>query len=141
MIRNLILSTSLLALSAAASAQCTLTVAGTGAAGTALTFTVDGSNLTGFAFLAIGDTTGTTQIDFGPLGVLSLGLEFPFQAVPIGPTDLQGDASLQIAVPATLPASVSLYAQGIPLGIDFTPGGGLPGLDFCSTNVEAFTIG
>jgi hypothetical protein len=144
MLRSLLLASMF---AATAAAQCaTLSVTGTGAPGTALVFTIDGTTANAFAFVAIGDTQGSTSIQFGPLGTLSLGLAVPFVPVPVGPTDSNGDASLTINVPAQFPGSLDLFAQGITIG--FTPpsgpptGPGIPSLfSFCSTNVVAFHVG
>jgi hypothetical protein len=137
--RTLLFGSALLLAAANAAAQCTLTVTGTGAPGTSLTFAVDGSTPSGFAFLAIGDTQGTTTVALGPLGTLTLGLAFPFGVVPMGPTDAQGDASLTIDIPAGVTGSADLFAQGVTLGV--TLGGGMPTLSLCATNVVGFHVG
>jgi hypothetical protein len=143
MLQNFLVAASLLAVATSATAQCTLGVTGTGAPGTSVTFAVDGTVIGGFAFLAIGDTQGTTAINFGPLGTLTLGLAIPFSAVPMGQTNLQGDAVLSLAIPATVPGGADLFAQGVTLGISMPGPGGpsLPTLSFCATNVVGFHIG
>lgn len=146
MLAKFLLASSLLGLAATASAQCSLTVTGTGAPGTTVTFAIDGSSPGAFAFLAIGDTQGTTAINLGALGTLTLGLTFPFTALPVGMTNLQGDATLALDIPAGAQGSLDLFAQGVTLGVSLPgpggPGGpGLPGLTWCTTNVAAFHIG
>jgi hypothetical protein len=130
---------------ATAAAQCaTLSVTGTGAPGTTLTISIDGTAANAIAFVAIGETQGSTSIPLGPLGTLDLGLAMPFIPVPVGLTDASGDASLAIAVPAQFPGGLDLFAQGITLAFTFTPPTG-PGFPFsltsCTTNVVGFHVG
>lgn len=129
-------------LAAAASAQCSsLTVTGSGAPGTTLTVALDGTSPNAFAFLVLGNTQGTTTINFGALGTLTLGLAAPFTPAPIGMTNLQGDVSMTIQVPSNLPVGgVDLFAQGVTLGLQFTPPTP-PSFSFCASNVAGFHIG
>jgi hypothetical protein len=139
MLQNLLLASSLLLLTTTAAAQCSLAVTGSGAPGTALTFAIDGTG-SGFAFLAIGETQGTTTIPLGSLGTLTLGLDLPFVPLPIGFLDAQGDRSLAVNIPAGVTSGLDLFAQGVTLGISFG-GPGMLTLDLCATNVAAFHVG
>ncbi|MFT6078075.1 MAG: hypothetical protein ACJA0V_000319 [Planctomycetota bacterium] len=91
-----------------------------------------------FAFFAVGDTTGTTAINLGNFGTLTLGLAAPFVAAPAGFTDINGDASLSFQVPATGPTG-TYYAQAVTVGFGIVPGTGLS-LSFCSGDVASFTL-
>ena len=85
MLRSLLLASMF---AATAAAQCaTLSVTGTGAPGTAITISIDGTTANAIAFVAIGDTQGSTSIPLGPLGTLSLGLAMPFIPAPLVSTD------------------------------------------------------
>lgn len=139
MLQNLLLASSLLVLATTGAAQCSLAVVGSGAPGGSLTFAIDGTG-SGLAFLAIGETQGTTTIAFGSLGTLTLGLDLPFVPLPIGFLDAQGDRSITVAIPAALTTGIDLFAQGVTLGISFG-GPGMPTLDLCATNVAGFHVG
>lgn len=140
MLRSVLVLASLVA---AASAQCsTLSVTGSGAPGTTLQVALDGNSPNAIAWLVLGETQGTTAINLGPLGTLTLGLAAPFTPAPMGMTNLQGDASLTINVPTTLPTTgLDLFAQGVTLGFTFTPGPNPFGFNWCASNVVGFHIG
>jgi hypothetical protein len=128
------------------SAQCALlTATGTGAPGTTLTLTIDGTLPNRLAHILIGQTLGSSALPVGPLGPIILGLAEPWAPFLIGQTDANGDASLVLPVPASVPAPISFYAQGLLLGITFIQGGpgqGLQiGINGCTTNVLPTTIG
>src|SRR5262245_51958936 len=89
-----------------------LAVGGTGAPGTNLTFSLTGADPGAHAWLVIGATQGTTVINIGPIGTLTLGLVEPFIPHPIGQTDDLGNASGTIHVPPGTPFSLDLFAQG-----------------------------
>lgn len=143
MFSKLLVASTLLGLVAQASAQCSLSVTGSGAPGSTLAFALDGSTAGAFCFLAIGETQGTTTINLGPLGTLTLGLAFPFAPVPIGVANAQGDVSFSLNVPSGLTTGIDLFGQGITLGISMPGpgGGGPPSLSFCTTNVVSFHVG
>lgn len=141
MFRSLLLASTIVCFAAAATAQCAaLSVTGSGAPGTAVTLTIDGTAAHAFAFVAIGDTQGTTSIPLGPLGTLDLGLAFPFIPVPVGLTDAAGDASLTINVPTQFTGSLDLFGQGVTIGFSFSPPTP-PTFTLCATNVVAFHVG
>jgi hypothetical protein len=129
----------------AAPAQCaTLTVTGTGAPGTSLTLTIDGTAANQFAFLAVGQTQGSSTLPLGPFGTLTLGLAQPWAPVPVGQTDASGNAAIIVTVPPMVPSTLALFGQGLTLGFTIgTPGPGQPpfSLTTCTTNVAAFSIG
>lgn len=114
----------------------TLTVTGSGAPGTDVVFALSG-DATSPAFLAIGNTTGTTVFNFGPLGSLTLDLDHPFAIVPLGFTNASGEAGRTVHIPPNFP-SADLFAQGVT--ISWTPPPHLT-LSFCTSNVVAFHIG
>lgn len=133
-------------LAVGASAQCAnLTVTGTGAPGTALQFDLDGTTPHAFAVLLVGDTTGTTTVNLGPIGSLTLGLDMPFVPVPFGLTDANGDRSRTFNVPSTATMGFDLYGQAVTVGVSITmpPGGGMPSLTWttCASNVASFHLG
>jgi hypothetical protein len=137
MLKNLVIAA---ALCAAAHAQCaSLAVTGTGAPGTSLTLAIDGTAANQFAFLIVGQTAGSSSLAVGPFGTINLGLAQPWSPVPIGQTDQNGDVSLTVQVPTSVPATIGLFAQGLTLG--FTIGQGPPSLSSCTTNVVGFSIG
>ena len=144
MLRTLLLASTF---AAAAAAQCaTLAVTGTGAPGTALTISIDGTTANAIAFVAIGDTQGSTSIPLGPLGTLDLGLAMPFVPVPVGMTNASGDASLTINVPTGFVGGVDVFGQGITIGFNIPsgpPGPGFPNnlFSLCTTNVVGFHVG
>ena len=126
------------AVAATASAQtcATLTATGTGAPGTDLTFALEGG-ANAFAFLALGDTAGTTTINLGQLGSLTLDLAQPFVPMPLGLTDANGDISRTFNIPAGLPAT-DLLVQGLTLTFTLMP---TPGLSACTSNVASVHVG
>ncbi|MFO1078468.1 MAG: hypothetical protein U1E73_12160 [Planctomycetota bacterium] len=133
-------SAALAAFAATASAQCgTLATTGTGAPGTALTIDLSGATPMAMAALAVGDTLGTTTINLGSFGSLTLGLAQPFIPLPLGRTDAAGAASRTINVPSTVTQGIDLNAQAVVLGISFGQGG--LSLTFCATNVVSFHLG
>lgn len=136
MMRKLLLALTIACLSAGLSAQCATTSASNNA-GT-VTLEVDGDTPMAFAFFVVGDTTGSTAINLGNFGTLTLGLAAPFVPAPAGFTDMNGDASLSFEVPATAPAG-TYYAQAVTVGFDIVPGTGLS-LDFCAGDVASFTL-
>lgn len=130
----------LIATSTFATAQncSTLAVTGSGAPGTTLTLALTGGDPNTLAMVALGASTGSTQIGFGPLGSLSLGIAQPQGLIPLGRTDANGDATLSIKLPnATLP-TLTLYGQAITATLQ---AGRPPQLAFCTSNVEMFMIG
>ena len=123
-------------LAAAATAQCaTLTVTGSGAPGGSLTISLDAAPRA-LAFLAVGETAGTTTINLGPVS-FDLGLVMPFAPVPLGMTDATGSASLTFAVPANIP-SADVFLQGLSAGLSLPPNFGL---SVCTSNVVALHLG
>jgi hypothetical protein len=125
----------LLAAAAAAPAQsCSLAVSG-GAPGSTLSISVTGAPMS-LAAVAVGQTAGTTVIDLGSLGSLTLGLAQPFVPVPIGILDSNGTASVSIPVPSQLPA-LDLVMQGVTVGVSVMPFA----LSLCGTNVVSVHVG
>jgi hypothetical protein len=112
-----------------------LTVAGGQSA--PLVFTAASLAANAPSLLVIGPTTGTTTLNFGPIGTLTLGLAAPFVPVPLGNTSASGGATLSIDLPNNLPPQ-ALHAQALSLGIGTTRP---PRVEFCTTNVVAFSIG
>lgn len=127
-----------LALASALPAQAcsSLSISG-GAPGSNLSIAVSGAPAGGFAVLVVGEQAGSTQIPL-PMGQsLLLGVAEPFFPVPLGQTDLSGAASLQLAIPASLPGQLQLQAQAVGLGFSFPQ----IMLQACTSNVVAVTIG
>ena len=95
------------------------------------------------AFLVVGDTTGTTAFDFGPLGSLTLGLVQPFALFPVGSTDAAGALSLSFPNNGNAP-DVDLFAQAVTVGFTLNvppiPGELPVSLEFCTSNVAAFSL-
>jgi hypothetical protein len=126
-----------LAIAGTAAAQnCSLTITGSGAPNTSLSFAFQGAPRSP-ALLVIGDTQGTTTLNFGSLGSLTLGLAQPFVAAPLGFTDATGAVTRDVHVPGNVPSS-DLFGQGV--GITFAPPPNL-GLGFCTTSVVPFHVG
>lgn len=138
----LVLSSSLLAASAWAGDCSSLAadVQGDLQSGATVTVDVTGSLPNALTFLVVGETAGTTSIDLGPLGGLTLGLELPFVPLPVGSTDGNGDLSLSFDTPG-VPVSIDpidLLAQAVSIDVQF--GGGPPSIDTCTSNVVSVTI-
>lgn len=128
---------SVLCLASIATAQCgTLAVTGPGTAGTTLTVAVSGTTANGMVALVVGQTTGTTPINLGPLN-LTLGLAQPFFPVPIGTADASGNVSVSFQVPSQVTQQVALNGQAVTFGLTLRPFA----LSACASNVVAFTIG
>ena len=128
-------------LAAPVAAQCSdMTVSGDGSAGSTLSFALTGGAAEAPAIVFVGPNEGNFSINLGPLGSLDLGLAPPFIPLFMGLTDGSGDATLEFDLPpATLP-QIDLFAQGTT--IEFTPPDrGPPSIDFCTSDVEAFSIG
>ncbi|MGE3174586.1 MAG: hypothetical protein AB7O97_18285 [Planctomycetota bacterium] len=133
--RNLFLALSLLA--GTASAQCgTLAITGPGTAGTDLNVAVTGSSAGGLIVVMVGQTTGTTTIDIGPLN-LTLGLDTPFFPVPLGRADGNGDVARSFTIPNAITQQIALNAQAAAFLLSIFPFN----LSACATNVAAFTVG
>jgi hypothetical protein len=124
-------------LAAAVPAQScgTLTVQG-GAPGTTFDLALAGATADAFAFVFVGTTLGATTIPL-PASSLTLGLAAPFVPVPLGATDGQGNAALQVQVPAQVPQQISLHAQAATIAFSLRPFS----LSACASNVASFTIG
>ena len=118
-----------------AAQNCTLTITG-GAPSTNLTFAFTGAPRSP-ALVVIGDTQGTTTLNFGSLGSLTLGLAQPFLPAPLGLTDANGAVTLSVRVPNGVPSS-DLFGQGVD--VTFTPPPNVS-LTFCTTSVVAFHVG
>ena len=121
-----------------------LAVTGTGAPGTDLVFNLTGAEPHAHAWTMIGFAEGTTVINIGPLGTLTLGLVEPFIPKPMGHTDANGDATDTIFVPPGLPFSLDMFAQSFSwsVNVQHSPGGpATVSIVFCTSGVEPFHIG
>lgn len=124
--------------SASAAQNCsTLAVTG-GAPGTDLTFAVSGAPADSATLLIIGDTLGSTVIPT-PFGDINLGLAQPFSFFPLGTTDAAGNVSLVIPVPSQVATCLQTNAQALTLEV--TIAAGPPTVNFCTSNVDAVSIG
>lgn len=132
-----LLIASILSLASVASAQCgTLAITGAGTAGTTLSIAVTGTAPSGLVALVVGQTTGTTAINLGPLS-LTLGLAQPFLPVPLGRADANGDVSVSFTIPNGVSQQIQLNAQSATFGFTMRPFS----ITACASNVVAFTIG
>lgn len=142
---------SIAALSAAATAeaQCnnlaqnpptcsTLSITGNGAPGTTLTFDIQGPRLR-YAFALVADNAGLTTLST-PGFHLELGIETIWFTLPLGFTDLQGNASADINLPQAL-TPATYHAQGIVFDFVPTTSPSGPAVTLCTSNVEAFSVG
>ncbi len=146
MLTKSLLALSLGLLATSASAQCSaLTVTGTGLPGTTLQVDVDGTTAGEMAFLLVGAAQGTTTLNLGMMGSLTLGLATPFLPLPLGMTNATGDVSRSFAVPSAATMGLDVFGQGLTIGFSFTPptGGGMPSFGFstCTSNVVPFHVG
>jgi hypothetical protein len=130
-----LLAGAVLAAAVQAQACSTLTITGSGAAGSDLTFALQGDP-SALGLLAVGETTGSTTIHFGPIATLDLGLAQPFILLPIGRTDQNGDVTLTVTLPNNVP-SLDLNGQGMTVTFSFRP----LSIAFCTSDVVAFHIG
>jgi hypothetical protein len=147
MLRNFLLSASLVSFAAVAPAQQCATL-GITVDADSVAINLDGpapalgSVLPNFAFLVLGDTLGTLPIDLGGLGGFTLGV-LPNVLLPLGATDAAGDVALTFPN-APVPPEL-LQAQGLILSINLPqpPFGGAPSVafSFCTSNVVAFSYG
>ena len=140
MLRPLAALASTLALTAVAAAGTCSTLAITvtpDATGFVNDIAIDltGAHPDSLALLAFGETLGTTTIST-PLGGLDLALASPFNLIPLGMTDANGDVAMATSAPAGI--GLDLHAQAITAGL--TPGFPLPSFDFCVSNVADFSL-
>jgi hypothetical protein len=128
---------SILALAGTATAQCgTLAFTGAGTAGTTLTVDVTGTTAGGLVIAMVGETTGSTTLNLGPLS-LTLGLDTPFFPVPLGRADSSGAISRSFNVPSQLTTAIPLNAQHTTFTLSLFPFN----LGGCAGNVAGFSIG
>lgn len=113
----------------------TLAVSGDINPGSTLSLALSGAPADSWTAIALGDTLGSTTIGGGML-MVTLDLDAPFLILPFGRTDANGDASLDITVPASVPVSalpsMDLYVQAATLDVSF--GMGAPSISFCTSN-------
>lgn len=108
-----------------------------GAAGSQLSVSFSGAVAGNLAVLVVGEQAGASQVALPLGGSLLLGVAEPFFPLPLGVVDASGAASLQLQVPASLPAQISVQAQAVSLGYTMMPFG----LSACASNVVPVTIG
>ncbi len=130
----------LLAAPVAAQSCSDLTVGGDGTPGTALTFDVAGAPANATTIVLLGFQEMAIS---GPFG-LELGI-VPALVIVGGSADGNGDFSASIDIPENIPGGFDAFAQSLSIGFSLPgPGGGGPPTDlfsFCSSDVEAFTVG
>ncbi len=114
-----------------------LATAGTGKPGTTLTLNLTRSASQSFAVMAVGTRTGTTSLPLGPLGTLKLDLRAPFLLLPLGKTDIWGNAKLEVAIHELTPR-FEMKAQAISWGFSLLP---WPTTGFCTSNVADIKVG
>ena len=130
-----------LVLSAQAKAQsCSKLTATTSS--TELKLAVSGGTANAITFLAVAESTGTTKLEFGSLGSLTLGLAKPTAILPIGMTNGDGALAVAFKIPAKMPA-FDLKGQAVNAKLAFDRSGSTPkfGLSFCVSNVAAIKGG
>lgn len=141
----LVAAAGLFAIGASAQQCSTLAATGTGAPGTTVTFDVSGGSAHAMTVLLAGETQGSTTVNLGPLGSLTLGLDMPFAPLPLGMTNMTGDLSRTFTVPSAATLGFDLYGQALSIGFSFAmpPGGGWPTFQFttCTSNVVPFHVG
>lgn len=114
-----------------------LDVTGSGLPGTCVSFDLNGAPAKVPAFLLIAHEAGSTDIGFGSLGQLSLGVRPPWFLLPLGWTDAEGGASLDVPLPPWSLPPMEFFAQTSTLELQFPP----LSLVFCTSNVVPFTVG
>lgn len=114
-----------------------LTVTGSGRATTELEFLLRTGVPHEIAILALSPKPGWTVHNLGPFGTLELNLSRPIIFHPLGRTDANGDAGLNIIVP-NIP-EFSMNAQGFTRVFD--SGRGSPRWEFCVSDAVPFQIG
>lgn len=126
----------------------TLTITGSINAGQTLTIAVAGAGANDPTVLAVSQSLGSTTLNFGPLGSLTLDLASPFLFFPLGTTDGNGDVSLSIAIPGNLPPGAAIpshdfHCQAVSIGVSLPGAGGppLPSLSFCASNTATLHAG
>ncbi|HEX5053779.1 MAG TPA: chloroperoxidase [Planctomycetota bacterium] len=118
-----------------AHAQCgLLTVSGTINPAQTITLQLSSSATYGQGFLFAGDALGSTFLDLGPLGSLTIGIQTPYILLPIGPTNANGYLTYSFSIPATastvyLPPSFSFQMVAATLAA-----AGPQLLSFCVSN-------
>lgn len=141
-----------LVLAGVVSAQCTLTITGSVNPGQTVTIGVSGATANDPTVLVISENAGTSTLNLGLLGSLTLGVTSPYIFFPLGITDGTGSVSQSFGVPANIPSlpTQTLQVQAVSVDIPtFTapgpggPGGppSLPTLSFCTSNVAQLQIG
>jgi hypothetical protein len=109
--------------------------------GQTVTLALTGAGANDPAFAAVGEHTGSTTLNFGPLGSVTLGLAQPFALVPLGTTDANGGLAFSATVPANVAilGSHDVFVQVIT--VEVVTGPGMPHLNFCTSNVAMLHIG
>src|SRR5262245_48444733 len=98
--RHPFVALSALFLAASAYSQCSLlAVSGTVNPGDTVVVAVAGAAPNSATLLVAGPHPGSTTIDLGPLGSVTIGLAQPFSIVPIGVTNDEGSLSFSSTFP------------------------------------------
>jgi len=135
----------------AVSQSCNLAVTGSLMPGDTLSIQVTDSIPNAPTLLAVGETLGSTNFNFGPLGGFTIDLAEPFIILPLGLTDANGDTGIAFSVPANAPTppslpSLTLHLQAvtIDLGFGITMPPMVPPmpsvLNTCVSNLVTFTL-
>jgi hypothetical protein len=115
----------------------TLDVVGDGLPCTDLTFVLSGAPPHAPAFLIFGLDAGTTVLGVGSLGRLTLDLAWPWIPIPLGQTDADGGADLNVPLPPWPLPLITFYGQAVAIDAKQASSGSA----FCTSNLVEFTVG
>ena len=117
-------------------------VSGSGHRDTMMTFSLTGGHPYGHAFMALSGQQGNANFNFGPMGMLQLGLAHPMYMLYMGEANGNGGFEMRARVPHHMMHRTQMFAQCFTGMIHAQPpchGGSH--FSFCTSNVMGFGLG
>lgn len=122
-------------------------VSGSGHRGTMMMLSMTGGHAYGHVFMAFSGQQGNTTFNYGPMGMLQLGLATPVMMFHMGEADANGGFHMQGQVPHHMMQRTMVFGQCLTAMIHtshpWPPCHGQPTmhLSFCTSNVVGFGLG